>query len=360
MTASHPRRLGGRLTAPRRHLARSVVAILGFAVLAAWAPAAQAADFCVAPNTTCGGSHVATFEAALGAADDDFGADRVFLGTATYTAPTATGFFYDAQSSPVEIIGAGMGQTVLTGQIGGQSDVLFVQAGPGSSIHDLTIRLPQNAASGLSGLNTASLVQRIEVLEAASQANVRHGVELFGGGALEDAIVTLGTATSSTAVLLASPDAALRDSTVEARSAVTASRGGRIERSVLRGAGTALGVAGNATTVTDSLLVTSEHSSAAVAAHTQTGGDTTVNLDGVTLIGSGQNASVGVYASNELASAQTVTVNLADTVLRGFDSSLARRTSTRATPTTTPPTTSTRGPARSSPPTSPTSATPAS
>src|SRR6266508_662849 len=107
--------------------------LLLLAVAAAWmAPAAHAADYCVAPNTSCGGTNVATFEAALGAADDSIDSDRIFLGAATYTAPTATGFAYSAQSAPVEIAGAGSGQTILTGQIGGSSHVLFLNAGPGS------------------------------------------------------------------------------------------------------------------------------------------------------------------------------------------------------------------------------------
>src|SRR3954469_21177603 len=133
-----------------RGLARLLAAALA---VAAWlAPAAHATDYCVAPNTSCGGTHVASFEAAIDAADNNNDLDRIFLGAATYTAPTMSGYSYGNLLAPVEIIGAGVGQTILTGQLGGSNAVLFLQPGPtGSSIHDLTVHLPQNVAGGFAG-----------------------------------------------------------------------------------------------------------------------------------------------------------------------------------------------------------------
>ena len=76
------------------------------AMSAGLAPAsAGAADYCVAPNTGCGGTPVPNLEQALDLADNATDPDRVFLGAATYMAPTATGFYYSESSSPVEIIG---------------------------------------------------------------------------------------------------------------------------------------------------------------------------------------------------------------------------------------------------------------
>jgi hypothetical protein len=109
--------------------------------------AASASDYCVAPNTTCGGTLVPTIEQALDHADDASDADRVFLGATTYTAQSVTGFYYSESSSPVEIIGQGRGQTTLTAPAAA-SFVVRLIGGPGTSVHDLTIRLPQNAAAG--------------------------------------------------------------------------------------------------------------------------------------------------------------------------------------------------------------------
>ena len=94
-------------------LAPRLAALALLTILAAPA-SAQATDFCVAPNATCGGTNVPTLQAALAAADNAANADRVFLGEATYTAPTVGGFGYDAPTFPVEILGAGADKTKLT------------------------------------------------------------------------------------------------------------------------------------------------------------------------------------------------------------------------------------------------------
>ena len=128
-------------------LARWLAAGIATALLAGALPAvAGATDYCVAPNTSCGGTDVQTFEQALDQADNGANADRVFLGAGTYTAPTAGGYDY-SQPYPVEIIGAGTGHTILTAPQGA-ARVLSFYATEDSSVHDLTIRLPQNAANG--------------------------------------------------------------------------------------------------------------------------------------------------------------------------------------------------------------------
>src|SRR5829696_1368825 len=122
--------------------------------------AAGATDYCVAPSTDCGGTLVPNVQDALALADDQTDADRVFLDAGTYTAPTAAGFAYNESSSPVEIIGKGSGQTTLTAPAGASS-VLSVTGGAGTSVHDLIVRIPQNAAYGFTGLTTANSAQRV-------------------------------------------------------------------------------------------------------------------------------------------------------------------------------------------------------
>src|SRR5205814_9906092 len=75
---------------------------------------ADAADFCVHSDVCGQGGNYLTLEGALKAADSIPTADRIFVGPGTYTAPDATGFT-GRLGYPVEIIGAGRDQTVLTG-----------------------------------------------------------------------------------------------------------------------------------------------------------------------------------------------------------------------------------------------------
>src|SRR5438552_4286644 len=96
-----------------------IVAAFAFA----FAGPASATDYCVAPNTTCGGTPVGDLQTALDWSALSDNADRIFLGAGTYTAP-AGGFSYDVPSAPVEIVGQSLGTTVLTGPAGGSQAVL--------------------------------------------------------------------------------------------------------------------------------------------------------------------------------------------------------------------------------------------
>jgi hypothetical protein len=70
---------------------RHLVAFLAVAGSLLIAPAA-AQNFCVAPNTTCGGTNVTNFQDALDLAAADTITDHIYLGAATYVAPNASGF----------------------------------------------------------------------------------------------------------------------------------------------------------------------------------------------------------------------------------------------------------------------------
>src|SRR5689334_21507463 len=102
----------------------NVIALI--AVVAAAVPAALAfdqptlaTDYCVAPNTSCGGVNLQDLQTALNDASVDAAPDRIFLGAATYTAPNVNGFIYDPlNGGPVEITGQGRAQTVIAGVSG--------------------------------------------------------------------------------------------------------------------------------------------------------------------------------------------------------------------------------------------------
>ena len=173
-----------------RWLAGAMAAAFGAAALPA---VAGAADYCVYPNQSCDPAHnVQTLEAAIDEADNADDADRIILGAGTYTAQSAHGFDYINGNAPVEIVGQGIGQTILTSPAGGVSWVLRLSAGAGSSIHDLTIRLPQNAVERV---QRTSHQQRGPPDRGGRGRHPGQRPPLWrgsrDGGALEDSTVTL-------------------------------------------------------------------------------------------------------------------------------------------------------------------------
>jgi hypothetical protein len=299
------------------------VLLLVVAVALVAAPSAAADDYCVAPNATCGGTNVATLEDALGAAATATNADRIFLGAGTYTAPVATGYTYVTPNSPVEIIGQGVGQTVVTSQPSGVSRVLRVLGGPGTSARDLTIKLPQNAGAGLDGLHTDGVARRIEVVEDPTQSNDRRGVTLEPGASLEDSSVTLGTGQSTTAVR--SLGAAMRNSTVHAVTGVKTSGTSAIERSFITGKLAGV-VAVDTLTIGASVVRATAMNSEGIDASPQAASGAHVTADGVTIIGPALPHTLGVYAGNFVWPMQSADITLTNSVIRGFETTLEAST----------------------------------
>ncbi|HZN87612.1 MAG TPA: hypothetical protein VFB44_01420 [Thermoleophilaceae bacterium] len=289
------------------------------AMLAGLAPAtAGAADYCVAPNTGCGGTPIPNLEQALDLADNATDPDRVFLGAAIYTAPTTTGFYYSESSSPVQIIGQGRGQTVLTAP-SAASFVLRLLGGAGSSVNDLTIRLPQTAAAGLKGLSTSGLGRRVEVIEDATQANNRSGVELFNGGTLEDSSVALGSGQDTVGVLLETGGGAVRRSSASAKTAVHSEYGGAIEQSQLTGSEAGVIAYRNTTAIRSSLIRFTATPGAGIGALTRKGSPTTVTADGVTIVGPNVLNTFGVAAVTGILTGSPVAVSLTNSIIRGAE-----------------------------------------
>ena len=78
-------------------------------LVCAFPTVAGATDYCVDAVAACGPKNVAGFQDALNKAAATGNADRIFLGATTHTAPVASGFTYEQQAGPVEIVGAGGG-----------------------------------------------------------------------------------------------------------------------------------------------------------------------------------------------------------------------------------------------------------
>jgi hypothetical protein len=264
---------------------------------------------------------VASLQGALDQAATTAEPDRVILGATIYPAPDPGGFSYYQASSPVEIVGQGAGQTILTSPAGGGDQVVSLFGGAGSSIHDLTIRLPFQSVSGLAGLRTGNTARRIEVIEHQTQTQPRVGVALEGGGTLEDSSVTLGSVETS-AVFFGNGGGTVRRSALNARIGAK-SWGGTIERSRVTSAGSGVLAEANVTAISGSVIRFADAGWSGIAAIPQPGTHPTVNADGVTIIGPGAPPDTsGAFIGNEPAPAESAEINLTNSIIRGVSAAL--------------------------------------
>jgi hypothetical protein len=278
------------------------------------AQSAAAADYCVLPNTSCA-SPTAHLEDAIQAAAASPEDDRIFLGSGTYVAPVALGFAYVGSSS-VEIIGEGAGQTTLTSPDFG-TGVLTVLGGPGSSVHDLTVKLPIDVPVQSYGLDTNGTAKRVLVTEVPGQIQGRTGVFLEDGGTLEDSRVEIGNLQTTEGVTLNKAGAVVRNSTVSANTGIQSAHGGVIERTRVNARDTGILALAGTTSVRDSLVKVSAGNSVGLQAQAITNGaDADMDVDGVTLLGPGGLQPVGVFAYTGIASSTSVTLH--NSLIRGF------------------------------------------
>jgi hypothetical protein len=302
----------------------TATAIAAIVLCCALPAVAGAADYCVYPNESCGQNNVKGFQNALNNAAGTGEADRILLGADTYVAPQVpAGFGYTGQS-PVEIVGSGRGQTILTAQQGAVDTVLQLAGGPGSSLRDLTIRIPQEVAENFRGLLTTSTAQRIEITEEPIQTKHHYGALILGGGVLEDSSVELDPGENTTGVLLGDATS-VSGPNVLRRSVVRAEIGARIEehavieRSRVTAESTGITAAGEDIAIDDSLLILGGSVGTVLRAETDLGWDTNVTADGLTIYASPKLPdTVGVAVSNASDTAKSVHLTLTNSIVRGF------------------------------------------
>jgi hypothetical protein len=306
------------------YLSRTLLPIAATATIALSIPAiASATDYCV--QTSCGGTNVNGFQEALDEAKKSTDADRVFLGSGVHTAQSSFGFKYDG-TGPVEIIGTGESNTVLTAPLGATA-VLTLKGGIGSSIHDLTVKLPQY--SNGDGLYTSNAARRIYVTDEYGQSHPRHGLTLVSGGILENSEVRLVREPNATAVELGVGGGTVRRSIVSAGTGVMSRYGdGTIEGSLVTGTEFGVRALANVTTVRSTSIHLIGGNGTGIRADTQTA-STTVNADGVTVTAPPLPDVVGVSATTALAPTQSARVKLTNSILRvGGKALFAQSTST--------------------------------
>lgn len=287
--------------------------------------AASATDYCVYPNQSCGANNVQYLQPALDLAAGSDEADRILLGEHAYESDVGPGFRYIG-SSPVEIVGAGRGHTVLTSPKNAMGSVLSLTNGDGSSVRDLTVRIPETPAAGFTGLKLAGKITagRIEVIEAPIQGGARLGAFVWDGAVLEDSTVTLAYEKQADGVSLdntspAAPAGVLRGSVVQAGIGVDSWDGGTIERSRIAGGSHAVWAVGQGNTIRDSALTISGPLGAVLLAQTGTGRDTTVTADGVTIFAAPTLPDAGgIEVSTTPDNSRNAELTLTNSIVRGF------------------------------------------
>jgi hypothetical protein len=297
-----------------------ILSIVLSAVLATAAQPALATDFCVSPNVSCGGTNVATLQNALATSAASPGPDRIYLGAATYTAPVATGYAYN-KPDPVEIIGAGQANTIITSPSGASDTVLAVFAGSGAVIRDLRVQIPPNAAQFIYGIRTDGLVSNVYVQEDVAAANYITGVAL-DGGTLESSQINLSDNHPGTGVLTDIPGGAIRDSLISARQAVGAGIDTTVERSRLTGSQYGLLVIDGKATIRSTIIDTTTGAGAVgIEAAGEPGQDTNVVVDGVTM--DGLNSGTAIEATTGWNPDNKVDLSIDNTLIRGYATKLS-------------------------------------
>jgi hypothetical protein len=143
-------------------------------------------------------------------------------------------------------------------------------------------------------------------------------------GVLEDSTVTLNGQHSTSAVFLVTPGVAVRRSALSGRVGVK-TNGGTIEHSRVTGEYIGVSAFRNVTAMTGSLIRATGANAYGIYAEGTPVAPTVVNADGVTIVGPGQPNTFGADVGAELnpADVADISINLTNSIIRGFSASLA-------------------------------------
>jgi hypothetical protein len=307
----------------------SIPAVAALVALAAWPAASSAAEqtFCVAdPN--CTGTPEASVAVALAAAQANGPErDRIRVGPGTFP---AAGSLTDSPTNPVLMEGAGETFTTLTRPPAMNASVL-VLSNAQSSVSKLGVHIPagQTGMTGIVLVGGAS-AERVFVSSPSALTDAT-GVVVGNGSSLREGAIGLPNTTAA-----ANDGIVTRDDAVVESGFVQATRGVLIERSgtLVRGVRILAGIgvefvgftSADATATVENTQVTgTEPPAPADVAIKATGPDAThsVTLSArhFTLVGPG--GGNGFWASGaSAASNPTATLNVLDSVVRGYTADL--------------------------------------
>lgn len=304
---------------------------LAFALAAA---PASATTFCVPtfhPACPNNGTNVAqsSFETAINANGSDGVADRVLVAPLIVTDPdtiTANG------TDPLEIVGSGPADTVLTSSDNGNQFVANLEPRSAVTLRDLRITVPASFPDGLGG---AAQVEKATVQNVDIEIrNVgSDGIDFVGGGSFRDGAI-YATAGGTLADGIRTNAAAAGPLGIERTSIESPSWGVNVQ-----GAGVpvtldrvaitdplAYGISvgdGGKVTVRDSLFTS--HIGYAFSVRSAPSAIASLTARNVTIVGIGAvpNAAIEARVFNTLGH-KDVTVNVSDSIIRGYPDSVNR------------------------------------
>ena len=195
--------------------------------------------------------------------------------------------------------------------------------GPGSSVHDLAIKLPPNSTGG--GLFLGNTARRVDVYEdTTQQTNARDGVRIVWGGTLEDSTVTMDRDTTARGVYIGGGGGTIRRSHVGGETGVATAFGpATIQRSTLTGSKYGLRALGGVTRISSSSVHLIGYYGTGIRADVDgQSSDATVFANGVTVTGPYVPDVVAVGADNAFAPSWNAHVNLTNSILRTGGGSL--------------------------------------
>jgi hypothetical protein len=317
------------MTSRARSLIAAAITCTALAIAAA---SASAQDFCVGAPAGCTGTPVPgpLLAIALQQAQANGTDDRFFIAPGVFA---STNFTYES-TERLQIIGAGAGQTTLTGNTAGS--VLTLGGNPDSSMVDLTLQPVGTATGGLTLQGTQA--HRVTV-DAKGAASLDAGVQLQGDATFDHGSVDIGTA-PRWAVIVLSGDGSVTDSTLTAPdgAGVTSAGGEATVRRSTLDAKIGAYVGRGHLTVSDTLIDLRGHAGGGgaigVYADPDSGGNgtATTDADRLTIVGStpATAESVGVVAQADGAG-KSATAHVRDSVISGIGVPVARVANNGAT-----------------------------
>ena len=298
-------------------------------IFALAAPAAQAKTYCVNFSPCpAGGIPKATPEDAIdgvGGSDANPDADVIRIGPGTFSQPNLTA------NEEVDIVGSGIGRTTLVPNLGLTGLLQLIDSN--SSVSDLSITLPYDGFFSAIRFQNGADAARVRIVSTSDSFTNSGFVAEDGGTALDGVQTDLGTAPTGSAVSFFDGGGLLTDSTiiggigvspsgpitsVVRRSTIRASDGVRVFGGVA--------VARNVVVTPHPRDTTGQFSDAVSATAGNGGENASLTGSHLTLVGPGPTDGNGVASrANNCCATGVATVNLTNSVIRGFQTPLLRQ-----------------------------------
>jgi PKD domain-containing protein len=285
----------------------------------AFASSAHASVYCVGdPSCPAGGLPRDTLNAAITSANAAADHDTIRVGPGTFSQPPGL-------SQPADIVGAGIGSTIINGA-GGPNSVLYVPK-PGSSVSGLSVHLTANQQVGIRLAGGAD-VDHVEVT-APHNLTAEDGVLAeTAGSTIRSVRVDLGD-DLSTCGINDVDSSTITDADVTAGEGICTGNTGSVVRRVTVRARTPIELYGGKADLADALLLQHPDDPAYAAfvgidvETSSAGDDAQAMVDGVTIDGGGHGTGIAAWA-NPAASAGTASATVSGAVLRGLAHDIVR------------------------------------